>query len=76
MIDIDLFRKNPEIFREEIKKRNMKINIDEDLEFDAARRKLISAVDELRALKNENSKKMPKLSGLEREKAIAEMKKS
>ena len=50
MIDIDLFRKNPEIFREEIKKRNMKINIDEDLEFDAARRKLISAVDELRAL--------------------------
>ena len=75
MIDIDLFRKNPEIFREEIKKRNMKINIDEDLEFDAARRKLISAVDGLRALKNENSKKMPKLSGLEREKAIAEMKK-
>ncbi len=75
MIDIDLFRKNPEIFREEIKKRNMKINIDEDLEFDAARRKLISEVDELRALKNENSKKMPKLSGSERELAISEMKK-
>ncbi|HAX18083.1 MAG TPA: serine--tRNA ligase, partial [Actinobacteria bacterium] len=75
MIDIDLFRKNPEVFREEIKKRNMNIKIDEDLEFDAARRKLISEVDELRALKNENSKKMPKLSGEDRGKAIAEMKK-
>jgi len=75
LIDIDLFRKNPEVFREEIKKRNMNIKIDEDLEFDAARRKLISEVDELRALKNENSKKMPKLSGEDRGKAIAEMKK-
>ena len=75
MIDIDLFRKNPEVFREEIKKRNMNIKIDEDLEFDAARRKLISEVDELRALKNENSKKMPKLSGEDRGKAITEMKK-
>ncbi|MDD3520683.1 MAG: serine--tRNA ligase [Actinomycetota bacterium] len=75
MIDIDLFRKSPEIFREEIKKRNMKIDIDKDIEFDAARRKLIAEVDELRALKNENSKRMPKLSGEEREQAISEMKK-
>jgi len=75
LIDIELFRKNPEIFREEIKKRNMKINIDEDLKLDAKRRKLIAEVDELRALKNYNSKRIPKLEGDEKVFAISEMKK-
>ncbi len=74
MIDVDLFRKNPQIFKAEIKKRNMSIDVDADLEFDESRRKIISEVDELRALKNINSKKMPKLSGDERNHAISEMK--
>jgi seryl-tRNA synthetase len=75
LIDIELFRKNPEIFKDEIKKRNMQIDVDADIEIDKERRKLITAVDELRAKKNENSKKMPKLSGEEKIKIIAEMKK-
>jgi seryl-tRNA synthetase len=74
LIDVDLLRKTPEIFKEEIKKRSMNIDVDADLEFDEARRTLISRVDKLRALKNINSKKMPKLSGDERAKAILEMK--
>ena len=57
MIDLELFRKNPEIFKAEIKKRNMKIDVDADTVLDRERRKLISAVDELRAKKNDNSKR-------------------
>ncbi|MCL5772719.1 MAG: serine--tRNA ligase [Actinobacteria bacterium] len=75
MIDIELFRKNPEIFEAEIKKRNMKIDVLADINLDKRRRKLISAVDGLRAKKNENTKNIPKLSGEEKNKAIAEMKK-
>ena len=75
MIDIDLFRKNPEIFKAEIKKRNMQIDVDADIEADKERRKLITAVDEFRAKKNENSKKMPKLSGEEKIQVISDMKK-
>ncbi|MCL4546839.1 MAG: hypothetical protein M1576_03775 [Deltaproteobacteria bacterium] len=56
MIDIELFRKNPEIFEAEIKKRNMKIDVLADINLDKRRRKLISAVDGLRAKKNENTK--------------------
>lgn len=75
MIDIEIFRKNPEIFEAEIKKRNMKIDVSVDINLDKERRKLISAVDDLRAKKNENSKIMPKLSGEEKLQAIANMKK-
>ncbi|MCL4416362.1 MAG: serine--tRNA ligase [Actinobacteria bacterium] len=75
MIDQELFRKNPEIFETEIKKRNMKINISSDISLDRERRKAILRVDELRAKKNENSKKMPKLSGEEKLQIISEMKK-
>lgn len=75
MIDIELFRKNPEIFREELKKRNMKIDIDSDIKLDKKRRQLITKLDELRAIKNKNSKLMPKLTEKERLNIIAETKK-
>jgi len=75
LIDIELFRKNPQIFEAEIKKRNMKIDVAADIELDKKRRKLIVQVDNLRAKKNETSKNIPKLSGEEKNIAIAEMKK-
>jgi len=75
LIDLDLFRKNPEIFKAEIKKRNMQVDVDADIKADKQRRKLIAAVDELRAKKNENSKKMPKLTGEEKTQVISDMKK-
>lgn len=52
----------------------MDIDVDDDLAFDENRRKLISRVDELRALRNKNSKNIPKLSADERKQAISEMK--
>ena len=75
MIDLELLRKNPEIFKNEVKKRGMKIDVDGDLAIDSRRRSLIFKVDELRAQKNEASKKIPLLSGEEKQKMIKEMKK-
>ena len=75
MIDLELFRKNPDIFKDEISKRGMKIDVEEDIALDSERRELIFKVDELRAQKNEASKKIPDLSGAEKKKKIEEMKK-
>lgn len=74
MIDIEIFRKNPQIFETEVKKRNMKIDVSYDINLDKKRRKLISEIDELRAQKNANSKKMPKMTGEEKLQMIADMK--
>ena len=74
MIDIELLRKNPEIFKVEIEKRGMKIDIDGDLKLDVERRSLIFKVDEIRAQKNEASKKVPVLSGAEKQEMITRMK--
>ena len=74
MIDLELLRKNPEIFKREIEKRGMPINVDDDLKLDAGRRKLIFQVDEIRAKKNEASKIAPNLQGDEKNEMIARMK--
>ena len=74
MIDLELLRKNPDIFKTEIKNRQMKINVDDDLKLDAERRELIFKVDKIRAEKNEASKKVPLLSGQEKQEMIARMK--
>ena len=74
MIDLDHLRKNPEIFKEEIKKRNMAINVDEDLRLDEKRRGLIFETDGLRQKKNEVSRLIPNISGNEKQKMIYEMK--
>ncbi len=74
MIDLELLRNNPEIIKEEIKKRQMKIDVDKDIKLDDGRRSLIFEIDELRAKKNEASKKIPKLKGEEKNKLISQMK--
>lgn len=74
MIDVELLRKNPKIFKAEIEKRGMKIDIDGDLKLDAQRRGLIFKVDEIRAQKNEASKKVPSLSGDKKQEMITRMK--
>jgi seryl-tRNA synthetase len=75
MIDLDLFRKNPEIFKKEIKNRGFKIDVDAGIKIDIDRRNLILKVDELRADKNNASKIIPSLKGSERDKKINQMKK-
>jgi len=74
MIDLELLRKNPERFREELKKRNIKIDLDKDLELDKKRRELIFKVDQFRARKNQASKLIPEAAGEEKKKIIDEMK--
>jgi len=74
MIDIELFRKDPGIFREEIEKRGLKIDVDRGVSLDRERRELTFKVDGLRAQKNEASKIIPTLQGEEKNKIIRQMK--
>jgi len=74
MIDLELLRKNPEVFKEEIKKRGIKLDVNTDIELEKERRNLIFRGDELRSKKNDASKMIPKLKGAKKEKIIADMK--
>ncbi|ACJ74978.1 seryl-tRNA synthetase [Thermosipho africanus TCF52B] len=61
MIDVKLLRKNPEIFYDAIKKRNMDTEIiDKILEVDKEWRELVAKVNELKAKRNEFSKLVAK----------------
>lgn len=75
MLDIKIIRNNPELVKDNIKKRNLNINLDDFLELDKQKLDLIVKVDDLRALKNKVSKEIPTLSNEERLKKISEMKK-
>jgi len=75
VIDIELFRKNPQIFKSEIEKRGLKIDITIGLELDKKKRDLIFKIDQLRYKKNLASKIIPGLEGEKRNKKINQMKK-
>lgn len=75
MLDIKIIRNNPELVKDNIKKRNLDLDTDKFLEIDAKKLDLILKVDELRAVKNKVSKEIPTLSNEERPAKIAEMKK-
>ena len=71
MLDIKFIRENPEIVREEIRKRNMKIDLDSFLNLDEQKRKLQQEVEDLRKKQNEANKT---LSQNKDEKILSEMK--
>lgn len=75
MLDIKIIRSNPDLVKDVIKKRNLKLDLNEFLEIDREKLDLIIKVDELRALKNKVSKEIPTLSNEERPSKITEMKK-
>ena len=75
MLDIKIIRNNPELVKDNIQKRNLKLDLDKFLEIDKEKLDLIIKVDELRALKNKVSKEIPTMSNEERPAKIAEMKK-
>ncbi|MEA2015898.1 MAG: serine--tRNA ligase [Actinomycetota bacterium] len=75
MIDIGLFRENPRIFKSEIKKRGLKINVDTGIKLDKKKRDLTVRADRLRYEKNIASKIMPGLKNEEKNKKIKELKK-
>lgn len=75
MLDIKIIRQNPDLVKDVIKKRNLKLDLDEFLKVDSEKLELIKKVDDLRALRNKVSKEIPALSWDEKEKKILEMKK-
>jgi seryl-tRNA synthetase len=75
MLDIKIIRENSEGVKENIKHRNLTLDVDLFLEIDKEKNALIVRTDELRALKNKGSKEIPTLSNEEKPAKIAEMKK-
>jgi seryl-tRNA synthetase len=75
MLDIKIIRNNPDLVKDNIKKRNLSIDLDKFLEIDAEKLDLLVKVDELRATKNKVSKEIPTLSNDEKPAKITEMKK-
>lgn len=59
MIDIRLIRENPKKMHEEMLKRNLDIDFSEVVEWDAARRRLIGEVEQLKNERNVTSKQIP-----------------
>lgn len=74
MLDIAFIRNNPDLIKEGIRKKRMKMDIDELLAVDEELRRLKSEVENLRADRNRLSKEMPKLKGDEKDRAVAEVK--
>lgn len=60
MLDIKFVRENPEIVKNEIKKRNMKFDLDALLKTDAEKRKLQQKVEDLRNKQKEANKTLSK----------------
>lgn len=75
MLDINLFRNNPEIIKADLKKRGMDtVLADKIIKLDAKNRELLTKVEEARAQKNAASEKIAALKGDEKQSAIDEMK--
>lgn len=74
MLDLKIIRENPESVKDNIKKRNLKLDLDAFLELDKQKIELIQKVDELRETKNKVSKEIPTLDAEDRQKKVAEMK--
>ncbi|MDD3190260.1 MAG: serine--tRNA ligase [Candidatus Pacebacteria bacterium] len=72
MLDIKFIRENPDRIKEEIKRRNMKIDLDSFLSLDEKKRGLTQQIEALRAKQNEATELMKK--GRD-EKLISEMQK-
>jgi seryl-tRNA synthetase len=75
MIDIKILRTNPEILRESIAKRNLKIDLDEVIRLDTERLDIQQELETLQALRNKTSKEIPTITDpSEKQARIHEMK--
>lgn len=59
MIDIKILRNNPELVRDSITKRNLKLDLDRFLELDGLRLDFQKKLNDLQALRNKTSKEIP-----------------
>ncbi len=74
MLDIAFIRANPDVIKEGIRKKRMKMDVDELLAVDEEARKLRAQVESLRADRNRLSKEIPKLKGGEKDNAVSQVK--
>jgi len=74
MLDIAFIRSNPEVIKEGIRKKRMKMDLDELLTLDEVVRRIRTEVEVFRADRNRLSKDIPKLSGEEKNLAVAQVK--
>lgn len=74
MLDIKIIRNNPDLVKDNIKKRNLTLDLDKFLEIDKQKLDLLIKVDELRSIRNKVSKEIPTLSNDEKPAKITEMK--
>lgn len=74
MIDLKAIRTNPEKMKENIQKRNLKVDLDAFLEMDKKIIGLNQELDALKAEKNNFSKLIPTLSNEEKQVKLSEMK--
>jgi seryl-tRNA synthetase len=75
MLDIAFIRNNPEVIKDGMRKKRMKMDIDELLAVDEEVRSLKTDVEYHRAERNRLSKEIPKLAREEKEKAVAQVRK-
>lgn len=76
MLDLKFIRENPDLVREAIKNKNEKDNLDELLQLDEKRRKILRIVENLKAQKNQASQEISKLKreGKDASEIISKMK--
>ncbi len=74
MIDLKLVRQNPELMKDNIKKRNLKVDLDIFLEMDKKMITLNQELDEIKNKKNVFSKLIPTLGEEEKNEKLSEMK--
>ena len=75
MISIELIRNDPKGIAEALAKRGDSSSLQTILTLDTERRQLISSSDNLKAIRNEVSKKIIQIEGKERDRLIVEMRK-
>ncbi|MFA6537486.1 MAG: serine--tRNA ligase [Patescibacteria group bacterium] len=74
MLDIKFIRENKELLKNVANKKSIKVDLDRLVYLDDERKNLNQKIEELRATKNNVSKKIPNMSSAEKEQALAEMK--
>lgn len=74
MINLDDLRARPDVYQKAADDKGISVSVDEFLAIDSRRRELLPAVEEMRAKKNDVSKKIPSLDGEKKQKVIGEMK--
>jgi seryl-tRNA synthetase len=74
MLDIRFIREHRDLVQDGARKKHIDVDIDQLLDIDEQRRRLISKVEGLKALRNKTSKEIPTLQGEAKREAITHMK--